>query len=277
MSRLRQLISIETLKARKRLALWVTSGVFAFLCVIGVLMGLVNALTGAGGGGPPFAFPFLWRGVFQVPGVVGPLFLGVLMILLTAPEFGWKTARQNVIDGLSREQFYLGKTIVLVELLLLFLVIPIAVATASGLISPEEGTGTFAEATDINRMLGYLLALTLWGSAGFLLASVIRAAGAAAGVMLLYYLVENILRSLIGFQVPEAEPYLEFLPTGLFSTLGELELYYPDMLAATNARRAENGMPLLEFPEFWVLGAAVLAWAALFMGVAFASTRKRDL
>lgn len=276
MSRLGQLIRIETLKTRRRLALWVTAGVFTFLCVIGVLMPLLNAIRGQGAG-PPFALPFVWRGVFQLPGGIGPLFLGVLMILLLAPEFGWKTARQNVIDGLSREQFYLGKVIVLAQLLLLFLLVPVVIGLGAVLISPDEGTGTFAAAPDFNRMLGYLLALALWGSAAFMLAALIRAAGAAAGAMLLYYLVENILRSLLGFWRPGLVPYLDFLPTGLFETLNDLAFHYPDELARRNEMRATIGAAPLEFPDFWVVAAAGLAWVVLFLGVAFVNTRQRDL
>lgn len=276
MSRLGQLIRIETLKARKRVALWVTTGVLAFLCCIGVLMPLSNAIQG-GDSSFPFAFPFVWRSALQVPGVMGPLFLGVLTILLMAPEFGWKTARQNVIDGLSREQFYVGKVVVLVQLLLLFMIIPILITIVAVLLSPDQGPGAFVEATDLNRLLGYLLALALWGSVGFLLAALIRSAGAAAGAMLLYYLVENILRNLIRLQVPEAEPYLGFLPTGIFDTLDDLNLYYPEMLAAVNAIREENGGLPLEYPELWMLAAALLAWVAAFMALAFFVTRRRDL
>ncbi len=276
MSRLGQLISIETLKTRKRLALWVTTGIFTFLCVIGVLMPLVNAIRGQGGG-PPFALPFVWRGVFQLPAGIGPLFLGVLMILLLAPEFGWKTARQNVIDGLSREQFYLGKLIVLAQLLLVFLLVPVVIGIVAVLVSPDEGTGTFAAAPDLNRMLGYLLQLALWGSAAFMLGALIRAAGAAAGAMLLYYLVENILRSLVGFWRPELETWLDFLPTGLFATLNELAFYYPDELARRNEMLETIGAAPLEFPDFWVVTVAGLAWVVLFLAVAFVNTHRRDL
>jgi hypothetical protein len=52
---------------------------------------------------------------------LGSLFTGVLMILLFAPEFSWRTARQNVIDGLSKERFYAGKVILLARLVLILM------------------------------------------------------------------------------------------------------------------------------------------------------------
>ena len=42
------------------------------------------------------------------------------MILLFAPEFSWRTARQNVIDGLSKKRFYFNYLIAYVLGLLLW-------------------------------------------------------------------------------------------------------------------------------------------------------------
>ena len=270
-----RIFRIELLKSRKRIALWVTAGGFSFIMAMLVLVPLVLALSGQGGA--PFAFPLVWRGALGFPINVGGLFLGVLTIQLAAREFGWKTARQNVIDGFSREQFYFAKVLVLGLLTVLFLIIPIVLTTAGVVISPDEGTGTFAEATDLNYMLAYLLVLTLWGSAGLMLAMLIRAAGGASGVLLLYFIVENIVVSLLTFWREELDRYLGFLPVQITQALARQELHYPDVLAATNARRQEFGQPPLELPDFGGLVVATLAWAALFLTIAFVSTRRRDL
>ena len=275
MSRLGKLLRIEFIKARKRPALWITLGVFTFFTVVTVLPNLFRAMAG-GGPGPPFALPWIWRGVLQPPINMGPFFLGAAMILLFAPEFGWKTARQNVIDGLAKEHFYLGKVIAFVLLLAAFFIAPIVTGVAASVISPEP-TGTFARATELNHIFGYGLALALWGTIGFLLAAVIRGSGAAMGIMLLYLLVENMLTSVVSNWNPAWGSHLGFLPTQLFDTLTRLELYYPDELARANAMRTQNGQPLLEFPEHWVVVTAVLGYVALFLGAAFVITRKRDL
>ena len=129
----------------------------------------------------------------------------------------------------------------------------------------------------MNHIFGYGLALALWGTIGFLLAAVIRGSGAAMGIMLLYLLVENMVTSVVSFWNAALETLLGFLPTQLFDTLTRLEFYYPDELARANAMRAQNGMPLLEFPEHSVVVAFALGYVALFLGVAFVTMRKRDL
>ncbi|MCY4574391.1 MAG: ABC transporter permease [Gemmatimonadetes bacterium] len=275
MSRLGHLLRIEVIKARKRPALWITLGVFAFFTVAAVMPSLMRAMQG-GGPGPPFALPWIWRAVLQPPINMGPFFIGVAMILLFAPEFGWKTARQNVIDGLAKEHFFFGKVIAFVFLVAAFFIVPIIAGVAASVISPEP-TGTFARTPELNHMSGYGLALALWGSVGFLLAATIRAAGGAMGIMLLYFLVENMLVSLVSLWNAALETYLDYLPTQLFDTMTRNEFYYPDELARVNASRAQIGQPPLDYPDFGVVAVAVLAWVALFLGVAFVSTRKRDL
>lgn len=274
MKRTGTLLRIEYIKARKRPALWITLGVFTFLTAVTILPNVLRAMEG-GGQGPPFALPWIWRGVLQPPINFGPFFLAASMILLFAPEFGWKTARQNVIDGLSREHLYFGKCIVLGILMTLYFAVPFASGIAASVITPAPSRA-FAEVPDLNHMLGYLVALTLWGSIGFLLATTIRAAGAAMGMMLLYFLVENILTNMLA-RNPALQPYMDFLPTQLFDTFTRIELYYPDELARANAMRAESGQELLVLPDLWVPVLASLGFVVLFMGVAFVTMRKRDL
>lgn len=275
MSRPGTLLRIEFIKARKRPALWITLGVFTIFTVVTVLPNLLRAMAG-GGTGPPFALPWIWRGVLQAPSNMGPFFMGVAMILLFAPEFGWKTARQNVIDGLAREHLFVGKLITFALLLTAFFLVPIVTGVAASIISPEP-TVTLARGPELNHMIGFGLALSLWGSIGFLLAATIRASGGAMGILFLYFLVENMVTSMVAARNAAIGSYLDFLPTQLFDMIIRLEFHYPDALDRTNARLASSGMPLLEFPDFRVVVASVLAYVALFMGVSFVTMRKRDL
>ena len=275
MSRPGTLLRIEFIKARKRPALWLTLGVFIFFTVVTVLPSLMRAMQG-GGPGPPFALPWIWRSVLQPPINMGPFFLGAALILLFAPEFGWKTARQNVIDGLAKEHLFFGKLITLGILLAVFFIVPIATGVAASIISPDP-TGTFARGPEFNHIFGYALVLSLWGSIGFLLASIIRASGGALGIMFLYFLVENMLTSVAALWNPALQRYVDFLPTQLFDTLTRTEFHYPDALALANEQRAATGQPLLEFPGHWTVVASVLGYVAFCLGVAFVTMRKRDL
>ncbi len=276
MSTFGTLLRIEFIKARRRLALWLILGFFAAFIVVPILQNVVQAIGGGAPPGPPFALPWLWRAVLLFPSNMGPFFIAVAMILLFAPEFGWKTARQNVIDGLAREHLFLGKLIVFGILLAVFFVLPIVTGVVASIVSPDP-TGTFARAVELNHMAGYFLALLLWGSLAILLATLLRGSGAAIGIMFLYLLVESAVSSVAALWNEGLEKYLNFLPTRLFDTLTRIELYYPDELARTNQRREALGQELMELPDYSAVVVAVLAYAVLFLGVAFLGMRRRDL
>ena len=115
------LFRIEGIKAVKRRAFWVATGAFALFTAIPI-----DALAHSAHRVPEldFALPESWPTILTNVAMLGPFFVGMLMILLVAPEFTWRTGRQNVIDGLSKERLFTGKVMVLAGLVLLFVALP---------------------------------------------------------------------------------------------------------------------------------------------------------
>ena len=268
------LIRIEALKTTRRLAFWVTAGIFAAVNAIFAANGVRNAIQSPH---PSLSLPDAWPELLQVSANIGPFFLGVTMILLFAPEFSWRTARQNVIDGLSKERFYAGKLILLAILVGLFLVLPIAIGGAAALVSPGESGWPLIRLSDFNYMLACGLGLLLWGSGAFMLAALLRSSGAAMGILFVYLLVEKILSQVLADASEALHSALAFLPAKVFEELADRRLHYPEMLERENAMRAEQGRPLLEFHGFELLAGAALAYSAVFLLTAFVSMRRRDL
>ena len=271
---LRMLARIEALKTTKRLAFWVTTGIFAAFMVMFAIDMVRNAIQRPNA---TFALPDSWPEILQPPANIGPFFLGVAMILLFAPEFSWRTARQNVIDGLSKERFYTGKIIVLAALVALFLVIPIVIGGGGTLFSPSESSWPLVGPSDVNYLIAYVLGLLLWGSAAFMLAALLRSSGAAMGIMFVYLLVEQLLAQSVREMSETLGPATDFLPARVHTTLADPRLHYPQILAEENAMRVEQGRPLLEFHDFELLAGLALAFSAVFLITAFLSMRKRDL
>ena len=268
------LIRIEALKATRRMGFWVTAGIFAAFNAVFVANGVWNTIQFTR---PSFALPDDWPDILQAPANIGPFFLGVTMILLFAPEFSWRTARQNVIDGLSKERFYTGKIILLAGLVALFVAIPLAIGCAGALVSPSESSWPPVGPNSFNYMLAYGLVLLLWGSGAFMLAALLRSSGAAMGIMFVYLLMEKIVSRLLADASETLHFTLDFLPAKVFEVLVDPLLHYPEMLAQLNAMRAEQGRPLLEFHDFDFLAVVALAYSAVFLAAAFLSMRSRDL
>lgn len=268
------LVRIEALRTTKRLAFWVATGIFL---AFNAAFGIGNIRSDIARPGYTYALPGSWADILQPSANIGPFFLGVTMILFLAPEFSWRTARQNVIDGLSKERFYAGKLMLLLALLVLYAAIPVAVGATTALLSPSESSSPLVGPADFNYMIAYALGLLMWGSGAFMLAVLLRASGAAMGIMFVYLLVEQIVADLLGRSSDMVASLMEFLPAQLHGSLAEPLMHYPQMLAQRNAARAEQGAPPLEFIDFGPAIGLALAYSALFLATAFFTLRRRDL
>ena len=80
--------------------------------------------------------------VFGNEGVQFLIFSGLTVMLLATPEFNWRTARQNVIDGLSKSQWFWGKSLLLPVVALAFLGIHILIPGVLALIRTDLGAAT---------------------------------------------------------------------------------------------------------------------------------------
>ena len=263
----------ELLKTRKRLAFWVTLGLFTLIKGGETIDSVRREMEDAD---QVFSIPASWSDILATPTNMGPFFLALLTILLVAPEFQWRTARQSVIDGMSKERFYAGKVMVLAGLAALFFVLPLALAGAGVLASPGDNGPDLLRSTDLSYMLGYLLCLLIFGSGALMLAVLVRSSGPALGVFFAYFLVEQFLGFFLS-RFDSMRDVVRHFPRALEQTLADARFHYPELLAATNARRAENGQPLLEFLDYGVVVALALVFVAAFLAIAFASMRKRDL
>jgi ABC-type transport system involved in multi-copper enzyme maturation permease subunit len=225
-----------------------------------------------------FALPESWPEVLGTAAGIGPLFIGVLMILLVAPEFSWRTARQNVIDGLSKERFYAGKVMLLAGLVLLVMAAMVLIGVGGAMLSPGAGGPGFVRSSDIGYMIGLALGMLLFGSAGLMLSVHLRSSGAALGILFLYLFVEEgVARLMLGTGRESLRSVAEFLPFNVVEDLGDDLVHYPEVLAEVNAERAEGGLAPLEFLDVEVLAVAALAYSAFFLGLSLLNMRRRDL
>ena len=268
------LLRIELLKAVKRRAFLVTWGAFAALITVSTVESVRSAYRYDRAS---YALPEAWSDiVFSLTGP-GTLFIAVLMILLFAPEFSWRTGRQNVIDGLSKERLYAGKVMVLAGLVLLFLVTTVSIGAGGTLFSPSEGGPELIRSTDLSYLAGAVLNLLILGSAGLMLSALVRSAGPGLGVLFLYIFVEEGIIGLMQRGGKELKRLAEYLPFNLVQDLGDDLAHYPEVLARVNADRAERGVAPLEYLDVDVMAIAVLTYSTIFLLIAFLSMRKRDL
>lgn len=227
------LLKIEWLKIRNYRAFWV----FAILYLASIFLlnyigwyiqqrAFASAPAAEQFMGNAYAFPRVWQTVSWMSSWL-LYFPGMIMIMLMTNEFNFKTHRQNVIDGLSRQQFIGVKIMLAFLLAVLALVLNFITALTFGSLTG----GSFG--TTGMSFLGYsfLQSLTYLFFA-LLLAVLFRRSGMAMIIFILYGIIfEWLISSTLTYQL-KLTPFSYFLPLQTSDVLIPFpfgkEIFYPN-------------------------------------------------
>jgi len=268
---IRAVVRNERLKTVHRLAFWIVAIVFAF----GTSMDYVQSFLRTQAGRASFVLPDAWRQILGSDGEALYIFGGILLILLVADEFTWRTARQNVIDGLSKELFFTGKLLLIPFIVVLFLGFRVVLG---GTLAAVAGEGWVMGRPAWSALAGLTVAFAGNLAISLFIALAVRSGGAAMGVWLLYFaLIENVLADGLVKLSASFESVVQFFPIHVFNALTRYIQHDPDALQQAIARAVEQQHTP---PEIWDPGTlwfSGIAWVAVILGGAFVWFRKRDL
>src|SRR5690606_28124806 len=157
--------------------------------------------------GSPYTFPKVW-------GTVGYMsswllyFPGILFIMLLTNEFNYKTHRQNIIDGWTRQQFVTVKFVFAI----LFSVVATFFNFLVALLFGSVSTGSEFSFSGMENV-GYIFIQTVaYITFAMFLAVLFRKSGAAIAVFFLFGLIfEWLITALVNFQM-DISPVGYFLP-----------------------------------------------------------------
>lgn len=213
--------------------------------------------------GNPFEFP----GTFHTAGYFSSFFVfipAIVVIMMITNEYTFKTHRQNIIDGWSRNQFLLSKFFDVVLTTLLVTAIYFIVAIAIGL---NNSKGVTKDMWSQSYYVG-LFALQTFSqlSIAFLIGFLVRKAFIALSIFIFYFLiVENTAVNIMRFKGIELRHYLPFevsdrlIPIPAF--LGKFdEAGYKSAVAAVNPHIAYT-----------------IIFTAIVWGICYYINKKRDL
>ncbi|HET9825184.1 MAG TPA: ABC transporter permease [Chitinophagaceae bacterium] len=164
--------------------------------------------------GNPFTFPEVWHTVayFSSWFVFIP---AVVVIMLVTNEYTYKTNRQNIIDGWSRNEFMVSKLIDVLIVTLLISLLCWIVAIAIGIINSN---GSSSDKWSLSYYAG-LFALQTFSqlSLAFLVGFLVRKAFIALGIFIFYFIVlENIAFQTLKYYHYE---FRQFLPLAISNRL----------------------------------------------------------
>lgn len=272
------LVRNEAIKTFKRLAFWVTFSFFTFILVMSFGE---NYMDAARDPDQTFALPGAWRAIVTGSTEIALIFGSVILVLLLCSEFSWRTARQNVIDGLSKEQFFVGKVLLLPLVGLLFIVTQLVVGGGLALTGTDFSVvdEPLIGAVHWSTIGGFALAFLGYGSFALFVSLAIRNSGPAMAVWFFYVAIgEQLLAGGLGAVSDRLGELARFLP---INTFNQLHRYYQHddaafQQAVQRAVEAGNDPPA----DPWANGTLLVVWflwVALFVGGSFLWFRKRDL
>lgn len=268
------LLRNEWFKARKRVAFWIALGFYAFFTLMNHGQPFLERSE-------DFRLPDIWAAVFGGDSTMVVIFAALTLVLLSATEFGWRTARQNVIDGLSKSQWFWGKSLLLPVVGLAFIGVHVAIPALLALIRTDfaAAEGPLVPLSVLQAAGGLGLAFLSVAALAFLLSLVIRKTGAALAVWFLWIgpIESGMLPGLVRRFLPDHAGWLEYLPfTNGFPLLDFRSYDAPAYERYAAAVEAAGRTPSPPVDPAWHLVAAA-AWTALLVGIAFITFRRRDL
>jgi ABC-type transport system involved in multi-copper enzyme maturation permease subunit len=194
------LLKLEWLKVKNYRAFWI------FLALYIVALFSINWIAYQFQGEvkknnvPLNIFPYDFPAVYQTIAWVSSWLLyfpGMLMILVITNEYNYKTHRQNIIDGLTRQQFVSAK-------ILFGLAIAVLTTLSCFLIALYFGS-SYSHTISFNgiKYIGYSFIQTLcYLFLAMILAVLMRRSGLAMAVFFLYGLVfEQLLGGLLDYKI----------------------------------------------------------------------------
>lgn len=274
---IRAMVLNEWIKIRRRPAFLVAF--FSFIVLLGAAFGEAFVREIRSGAGR-FSLPGSWEDILTEPAPLALLFGASILILLVTSEFTWRTARQNVIDGMSKEQWFAAKLLLVPAIAILFVA---AQAGVGGTLAALATDLRAADAPligphDLRAFAGITLAALGMTALAFFFAFVVRSPGPAIALFFLYIgVVEQLVLVTLLRRWDALAPAVTYLPARVFFTLIENTQYYPETVARAVQAAERAGRPAPVFPDTGELMTAAAIYAVVFVGLAFLEYRRRDL
>jgi ABC-2 type transport system permease protein len=259
-----ELLKIEWLKLKKYTAFKVIAicfivGVFATNYIVYTVNKNIVSNVPAGGlvSFSPYNFDNTWQTTAYATGFILLLPAMLLAILLTN-EYGYKTHRQNVIDGLSRSQFISVKLMMALLFALASTLLVIITALLFGAFS-----GTSFSVNGIAHVGYFFLKALSYNLIAILISVLVKRTGFAIGLFFIYLGAENIVSQILtGLSI-------KLKSIGSSVDLGNLGDYLPmnasdGLLAFPDNALKSMGKMIMPTDYTWVVFTLTIAYLVLF-------------
>jgi ABC-type transport system involved in multi-copper enzyme maturation permease subunit len=223
-----------------------------------------------------FNFPYIWHFNTWLADFF-TFFLAIIVVSMVTNEYGYRTVKQNLIDGLSKKEFVLSKFYFLVVLSLLATVFVFIISLVLGLIYSDY-TSVSIIFSDLYFFLAFFLKILGVFSLVMFLGFLLKKSAYALGFFFVWVLVEQIFYGLIRWQFATkdlAETVSSFFP---YTSIHKL---IPEPITRLNAAKKigkQIGEDLADFDGIPLQCYLIaIVWIAMFIYFSYKILKKRDL
>lgn len=224
-----------------------------------------------------FNFPFIWHFNTYVAAWL-KFFLAIVIVSMMANEYSYGTLKQNLIDGLSKKEFILSKflTVVLFAFGSTVFVFIMSLILGLSFSSYTEFSIIFS---DLDYLLAFFVKLTGFFSFCLFLGILVKRSAFALGFLLVWSILEAILRGFLAFQVfPESttdEKITQFLPLEAMSNL--IVNPGPRLSVVKNIGTQMGINTDMDYSVSYSAVLIVLVWTLIFISSSYKLLKNRDL
>lgn len=226
-----------------------------------------------------FNFPYIWHVNTYVAAVL-KFFLALVIVSMMANEYTYGTLKQNLIDGLSKEEFIKSKVITVILFAFISTVFIFLLSLVLGY-SFSSYTETSIVFSDMQYIWGYFLKLTAFFSFCLLAGILIKRSAFAIGFIFVWNIIEWIIIGLLKWHIFKNDPEIYKAVSG-FLPLESMSNLIKEPFTRFEAYQAiENQLSGTVEAKFygiyWYEAVIVMAWIAIFITLSYNILKKRDL
>jgi ABC-2 type transport system permease protein len=264
------LLAIDLKKMLSYRTFWVICGLYFFMLIASAASGMeflkwLHSKSIEFGANininrvPLYHFPDIWQNLAWSAGLL-KIGLAIMVVVSITNEFTYRTIRQNIIDGLSREEFLLSKLWMNVVLSFLSMAAVFLIALIGGLIYSSEYDFPYGW-TGVEFYPVYFLEVFSYLSFALMLGMLIQRSGLTIILLLNAALIELIIKENINDYVPAIIP---FFPLESISNL----------IPMPWARYT-----FMQIRDYATLGSVAIAvvWTALFNYFSYLKLKRADI
>ena len=225
-----------------------------------------------------FNFPYIWHFNTYIAAIL-KFFLAIVIVSMMSNEYSYGTLKQNLIDGMSKQEFILSKflTVVVFAFVSTVFVFIMSLILGYSFSSYTEFSIVF---TDLEYLLAYFIKLIGFFSFCLFLGILVKKSAFAIGFLFVWNVLESILKGILSFKVfPEgktAENITQFLPLESMSNL--IVEPFSRLSVVKNIQTAIGGAGNgKDYDVHFTSILIVLAWTVIFMLMSYKLIKKRDL